>query len=395
MLPLAMTMQIGTSPGQTFGVSLFNEPISQSLGLSPSLLGGAYMIASLLAAVPLMAIGRRMDRNGLRAVSLFLVAMVGLGCLVVASAKGVVALTIGFFMLRVFGQGGLSLAASNTLGMWFVRRLGLASGIAGVGMSVAIAVVPSVYHYLIESFGWRMAFTTIGLLTWLLLVPLVILYRNVDLAVDDASCASHHRMVPASVGMVAAMRTPVYWVGTICTALAGMLSTAIFFHLVPLLGATGLTSGQAAAVYPTVAVAMALMQINGGLLADAIPLRVLLCLAMAALAGGVFAFMQIHGVLGAHVAAALMGAGQGLISVTGNTLWPRYFGRHSLGTIRSSVWTATVAGCAAGPFLVGVLLDTTGSYEPSLWILVALSGTAALAALMLTSRPPGIATAIG
>ncbi|TWT37239.1 Major Facilitator Superfamily protein [Posidoniimonas corsicana] len=387
MLPLAMLMQIGTSPGQTFGVSLFNEPIRQELGLSDSLLTGAYMIASLLAAVPLMAIGRRMDQHGLRRVSLSLVALVGLSCVVISQVHGPVGLTIAFFMLRAFGQGGLSLAASNTLGTWFVRRLGLASGLAGVGMSAAIAVLPLAYFELIERLGWRYAYLAIGLFTWVTLLPLLgLLYRNSPV-VQDADTDHEVAALGPSLDLRAAMRTPAYWIAMNCAAMSGLIATAVFFNLVRLFELQGFTAAQAAAIFPTVAVAMALLQIKGGLLADYLPLRGLMAVAMASLGAGVLVLGTAHTLLMTQVGAALLGAGQGLMAVTGNTLWPRYFGRRHLGSIRSSVWTATVAACSAGPFIMGVTYDLTGGYGPSIWLFVGLAWASAAASAGWAVRP--------
>lgn len=66
MLPLSMGALIASSPGQTFGVSIFNEPMRSSLGLSHGQLAAAYMLGTLLGAIPIAYIGRQMDRHGLR-----------------------------------------------------------------------------------------------------------------------------------------------------------------------------------------------------------------------------------------------------------------------------------------------------------------------------------------
>lgn len=390
MLPLAMLMQIGTSPGQTFGVSLFNEPIRQSLGLTQSGLSGAYMIASLLAAVPLMTIGRRMDRHGLRWVTLGLVTMVGIACLTISRASGLVGLTIGFFLLRTFGQGGLSLAASNTLGMWFVRRLGLASGICGVGMSAAIAVTPLAYHTLIERFGWRTAYVVICSYTLLALLPLLVLFYRNNPAVEHGNQESSDDIEAfggPAFDLRQAMRTPAYWIASGCTAMIGLISTGVTFSLVSLFAERDFTAAQAASIFPTVALAMAALQIQGGLLADRLPLHWLVAMAMGSFGTGVLLICWGQTMVAAHAAMAFMGAGQGLMAVTGNTLWPRYFGRLHLGAIRSSVWTATVAACSAGPFVMGLTYDWVGRYEPSLLLFAVLAFVCCVAAAGWAKRP--------
>lgn len=387
MLPVAMLMQIGTSPGQTFGVALFNEPIRESLGLSHTELTGAYLVASALAAIPLMWIGRRMDRHGMRVVSIALVTAVALACFAISRASGVVALTACYFLLRAFGQGGLSLAAGNTLGMWFNKRLGLASGIAGVGMSCAIATTPLGFHYLIEQLGWRSAYAAIGTIMLVTLLPLVVVvYRN-NHEPDGPDTLDADKPKLPSMTFRETLRTPAYWVASSCAALTGLICTAVFFNLVPLFDRNGFTAVQAAALFPTVAIAMALMQFQGGMLADRLPLRVLMAAAIAALGAGVLVVGFGTTLAAAHAGGVLLGAGQGLMNVTGNTLWPRYFGRAELGAIRSSVWTATVASCSVGPFLMGATLDLTGSYAAPLL----LFGGAALfasAAAIVWGAPP-------
>lgn len=387
MLPLAILMQIGTSPGQTFGVALFNEPIRESLDLSHTQLTGSYLIASLLASVPLMWIGRRMDRQGMRLTSLVLVVAVGLSCLAISQVRGLIGLTVCFFLLRAFGQGGLSLAAGNTLGMWFRKRLGVASGIAGVGMSASVAIAPMGYYALIEMLGWRSAYSTVGLILWATLLPLLwLFYRNNDVA--NESQRNDGAQSPAgSMTFRDAVRTPAYWSASACTAIVGLVSTGVVFNLVPLFEYNGFTPAQAAATFPTIAIAMAVLQLKGGMLADRISLRLLMALAVGLLGGGAVVIGHGTTILASQIGAALFGAGQGLMAVTGNTLWPRYFGREELGAIRSSVWTATVAACSAGPFIMGATVDLTGGYGPSLWLFAGLAVVAASGSLVWGGEP--------
>jgi hypothetical protein len=46
MLPLATLALVASSPGQTFGVSIFNEPMRESLSLSHSQFAAAYMLGT-------------------------------------------------------------------------------------------------------------------------------------------------------------------------------------------------------------------------------------------------------------------------------------------------------------------------------------------------------------
>ncbi|QDU55657.1 MFS transporter [Aeoliella mucimassa] len=393
MIPVAILMQAGTSPGQSFGVSLFMGPIREELGLSETSITGAYMIASALAALPLMGIGRLMDRWGLRIVSMALVLAVGSACFAISKVQGVVGLTCAFFALRAFGQGALSMAASNTLGTWFSRRLGVASGLAGIGMSATVAIVPLGILALIQQYGWRDAYAIVGGIVIAILMPLMlVVYRNNTKVVEVIPSENEP---PVSDGpdftLAEAVRTPTYWVAVAATALTGMIATALFINLSRLFSENGFTAEQAALVFPISATAMGIMQIKGGLLADHIPLRILLGSSILLLGTSALCLGMPGSIFMAYVGAAALGANQGLLQVTGNTLWPRYFGRRNLGSIRSSVWTAMVISCSVGPFIMGFTLELLGSYDASVWLFVSLSTVIAVAAFGFAGPPVPVA----
>ncbi|HWG46171.1 MAG TPA: hypothetical protein VN688_25645 [Gemmataceae bacterium] len=125
MLPVAVVGVIATSPGQTFGIAAFNKSFRMGLGLTHSQLTGAYMMGTLVAALPLSYVGVLMDRHGLRRITVAAVLLLGLACGMAAMADGLVTLFVAFFLLRLLGPGAMSLLSSNTLAFWFHRRLGM------------------------------------------------------------------------------------------------------------------------------------------------------------------------------------------------------------------------------------------------------------------------------
>ena len=78
MLPVVLAIQVATSPGQTFGVSIFNPHIRADLGLSHSEISGAYMVGTLLASLPMVYIGLLMDRYGPRRILFVIVILFGI-----------------------------------------------------------------------------------------------------------------------------------------------------------------------------------------------------------------------------------------------------------------------------------------------------------------------------
>ncbi|MFC1996010.1 MFS transporter [Chloroflexota bacterium] len=403
MLPIAMLAQAATSPGQTFGISIFNPSFLETLNISLSQLTGAYMIGTLLAAAPQPYIGGLMDRFGIRRIMTIIVIALGLACFYTATVQSFWMLLVAFFLLRLFGQGALSLLAANIPAMWFHQRLGRVSGLMSVALAGTTAIIPPFILWLIMNFGWRWAYAILGVMVWIILLPiLVVLFRNrpedVGQHLDGLSLnpgVASPKLIHAVDGfepsepsftLKAARRTRAYWIMLGYTAMWSMIATAIYFNLLPLFTSKGLTETQAAATYTVLAISAASIQLAAGALADKLSLSWLLSLATSALTAAIFVLAMVVAPWMGVAYAIFMGIAQGFGGVVSGTLWARYYGREHLGKIRGSIFTVGVAGSSLGPFIMGYIYDQTGSYQVSLWIFIALLIPVAIAALWAT--PP-------
>jgi MFS family permease len=403
MLPIAMLAQATTSPGQTFGVSIFNPSFLETLNISLSQLTGAYMLGTLFAAIPQPSFGGLMDRFGIRRMMTIIVIALGLACFFTATVQSLWMLFFAFFFLRLFGQGALSLLAGNIPAMWFHERLGRVSGLLNVANAGAVAIIPPLILWLISNFGWRWAYAVLGIAVWIVLLPiLLIFFRNrpedVGQKLDglrlNPGVASPKLIYPKishptsnnSWTLKEAQQTRAYWIMLVYTAVWAMIATAIYFNLLPLFVSKGFTEVQAAGTYTILAIAGAVTQIVAGILADKISLNILLTVSAAGLIVANLVLAVVVAPWMGIAYATCMGLTQGFGGVVGGTLWARYYGREHLGKIRGSVFTAGVAGSSVGPFFMGLIYDHTGSYQPALWIFVAMLVPVATAALWAT--PP-------
>lgn len=400
MLPIAVAGAIATSPGQTYGISVFNESLRESLDLSHTELTGAYLAGTLLAAFPVLFVGALMDRFGIRRVMTVVVVLFGGVCMATSQVDGIVSLFVAFFFLRTLGQGALSLLSSNTLAMWFNRRLGMAAGIMSIGSAAAVAIVPWFIEIGVNSGpnGWRWTFACLGLTVWIVMLPLlVLLYRNrpedigqlVDGEAPDEDThakPNQQKAVERSHTLSEALATPSLWILLLCNMSWAMIGTAIMFNMKPLYEDRGLESADQAMFYTYIAISMAAMQFIGGWLADRVKITWLLFFSLGGMAASVAYTNFMHASLGAAIFACAMGAAQGVFIVVSQTVWARYYGRTHLGKIRGFVWTSGVAGSSAGPFIMGVFKDTTGSFEAAIWIFAAIYGMLTIAVLF--AGPP-------
>ena len=120
---------------------------------------GAYMLGTLLAALPMTVIGALFAQYGGKRSLGAVVFVFGLACFATSRVTGVVTLFGCFLLLRMCGQGAMGLIAQNTDAMWFNNRLGTVTGIKRVGSAAAFGVVPAANVWLIARFGWRAATT--------------------------------------------------------------------------------------------------------------------------------------------------------------------------------------------------------------------------------------------
>ncbi len=398
MLPIATLGLVATSPGQTYGVSIFNEYFRSALDLSNSQISGAYMAGTLLAAAPMAYVGALMDRFGLRCCMTVTVLLLGAACIYTSQVTGLFTLFIAFFLLRMLAPGALALLCGNVLAFWFHRRLGMVEGIRYVGIAVAMALVPMLNLWLVASFGWRWAYAILGFGVWAMMLPLMIPFRNRPEDVgqyrdgiapsetgEDSDGVDPHDEY--SFTLKEALKTRAFWIMAGTLALWGMLNTGVIFFVAPLATERGLTEADAARLFPVFAVTLAVVQFGGGFLADRIPLNYLLAASCAFMVGTFWSVWAMDTVWMIYLAGFMMGLSQGLMSAARAPCYPRYFGRGHLGKIRGCLATILVASTSVGPFIVGLGRDWLGTFDTVLGVFAFLPLPLVFLSLLATPPP--------
>ena len=384
ILGVGLGGMIMTSPGQTYSVSIFLEPIIAELDISRSLVSSLYTGATLLGSLALPLVGRLIDRRGPRVVMTGVALAFGLACLFMGLVQNAVMLAIGFVAIRMFGQGSLMLASQNLINRWWIARRGLVMGIAGMAMSlVGVGGFPNLIHALIGAFDWHTAYMALGGLVLVVMVPLSgVFARNRPedhgLAPDGQAPRESDDETPDGVtkGPVRevnwtlddAIRTPVFWLVSLGVASKAMLSTGLFFHMVSIFDDNGLSTDAAAAVFLPIAITTAVVNLSSGVLADYIPPRFLLATALAGQAAALLMATHLTSFGVALVYGGILGLTDGLTRTVSSVIWASYFGRLHLGSITGVTTTVVIFGSALGPMPFGIARDVMGSYETVLMI---------------------------
>lgn len=389
---------VASAPGQTVVVSQFNHAFTTTLGLSATQLSGAYLLGTVAAALPLTLVGAVADRFGPRRVMFVVAWLFGLACVAVGQARGLAMLTVCFFFLRLLGQGSLSMLSGHVLALWYERKLGTVNGIKMVFAQGGFALSPWVAIGLIQWLDWRLAYAALGALVWLFVLPiagLVLRDRPESIGqrldgdppqAEGPHAAQDPRHHDPAFTLRQTLRTRAFWILAGASVLSGFTGTALLFHAQPILLARGLEASYSAAMSMSWALAVAVFVLPMGRLSDRVPPRGLLALAGVLMAASPLLVIVADSVVWLSAAMAIYGVAMAIGTAVGVPTIARYFGRKHHGSIRGFTTFLGVAGTGLGPVVLGLSVDTTGSFAAGLWLCVALA--LALSAGSLALRRP-------
>jgi MFS family permease len=399
-----VTMAIGINARTAF--SLLVPPIVDEFRWDRSIVAGAFSFGFLVSALIGPIAGRVMDRRGPRVVietgAVLVVLGLGLGALTREAWQFY--LTLGLLV----GLGGNLLGYgihSQFLPNWFVRRRGLAIGIAFAGAGIGSIILLPWMQVVIARDGWRWACLLYAVIAAVILIPLNLLVRkrpqeiglqpDGDAAPDaKAGGARASNIVDPAWAAVEwtlsrALRTARFWwiaLGYFCGLYAWY---AVQVHQTKYLTEIGIAPTEAAWALGLVALVGVPGQIVFGHVSDRVgrewawaigSLGFAICFAaLIALRAGpnpvlLYAMVLAQGFLG-----------YAYTSVLGPIVSEIFEGPH-FGTIFGTTMLAAVTGGAVGPWITGLIYDHTGSYDVAWWLALGACAISALAIFIAAPR---------
>jgi len=393
---------ICSSPGQTYSVSIFIEHFIRDLGITRSTVSTLYMVGTLCAGLTMPFVGRQIDSRGPRVIVGVVTVLFALALLYRSLVRNAWMLGFGFLLIRILGQGSMSIVSGNVLNQWWVRRRGLILSMAGILFSLlGSGSFPTLINTLIGRFGWRTSYRILGLAVAVIMLPvgqLLFKLRPEDYGLlpdgageltgsdgAEAAAGAESSVVEENWTSREAVRTGAFWIIGLGLGSISMLSTGLQFHMVSIFAGAGLATEAAAGAFMWVALTGALVRVVGGVLVDRIPVRYLL---VAALVGQTASLL-----LAPRLSASSAGMYGIVLGVTGSlqmtvstVVWAKYFGRRHLGSITGIASVLNVGGSALGPMPMGIARDVFGSYAQGLTLLAVLPFVLGIVALF--SRRP-------
>ncbi|MBN2336497.1 MFS transporter, partial [Candidatus Bathyarchaeota archaeon] len=315
--------------------------------------------------------GRLFDRYGHRRMTTVVAAALGLACIWMSVVSSVPMLLVGFFLVRLLGQGSMSLSSVTLPPQWLMRRKGVALSIVSVGGGLSLAVLPPLNTWIIQNYGWRLGWQAWAVLLWAAMVPVGYLFirdspEEVGLTLDNepqAVAESQSEGDDGSWTLDEAIHTWSFWFIIYTSVVPSAIITGLVFHQISILAQVGLAAGTAALISSVMSVVRLPVVLLAGPIADRVELRYLVAFSQALLLAAVAVIYFSDNVSLVMVYGALVGLQMALQGIVGGVIWPEYYGRRHLSTIRGVTMMAGVIGSALGPLPFGFAYDYFGGYS--------------------------------
>jgi OFA family oxalate/formate antiporter-like MFS transporter len=358
---LAITINAGIG---FFVTPVMIERIMTEMDWSLTEISLGFTVWGLSAALFSPFCGQWIDRFGSRRMMLL---GTGFAFFITLALSQITSLWQFYFLMFLAPFGIMSntyIPAAAVVARWFVRHRGIATGLVMFGIGVGGSLLPLLTNQLLQVFDWRESYMWVALLQATALIPIALWIRSPDQTQSAATASTDGEatiaLVSRDLTLAQALKTRSFWGLSIGDAITGAVFTIFNVHLVYYLTKDFGSDDTATQVYSALQFCIGFGTLIFGPLADRFMLRkvMIFCYLLPALATG----MLLPG--GILWLAFLFAFLAGFPGGGRNALFPvalySSFGETHMGSIYGFSNSFFMVGTAIGPFLAGLLYDSTG-----------------------------------
>lgn len=379
--------------GAQFSFGVFVSALVDEFGWRRGSISGVFGLYTAVYCGCALLAGRLTDRWSPRPV-------VGFGGLLLGAALAAMSLVgqlwqiyLLYGLVAGLGMSTAYIPCSATVVRWFVRRRGLAVGLAASGGSAGTIVMPPLAQALVNAAGWRVAFLVFGLAIVVMLNLLAPLMRrdpeSLGLRPDGAPTAVD---APAAAGeddswsLGRALRSPMFWL------LGATFNTTWFSIFIPTVHLASLAQDSG---YPAMVGASAVSVLGAGALlgrlligevSDRMGRRAALATSIVAQSLALVSLVTMGSLPMLMLAAFAFGVAYAGTSTMFPVIVGDFFGRAHVGTLSGFLFAFSGVFAGLGPYVTGVLRDARGDYVLAFVLAAAVNATALL--FLAAARPP-------
>jgi OFA family oxalate/formate antiporter-like MFS transporter len=380
--------------GLQFSFGVFVNEITDDTGWSRSQILLPYAIYVALYSWLSSVSGWATDRFGPRRVVAIGAVILGLGWAGFGASHSLWQVYVTLGVVAAIGMSATWVPCNATVVRWFVRRRGLAVGVASSGGAMGNLIVPPLAAGLVAVVGWRATLpllAVVGAATMLACSFFIVrdpeqmgLHPDGDPHPPVATASS--LADEDSYTAADARRTAAFWCVFAIFALSWIAVFVPFAHIVAFAEDLGHGSLTASLLLSAIGLGGVTGRLAAGPLSDRLGRRPTLTLLLGLQVVAFTGFAAAQGLWMLYLSAALFGAAYGGSTTILPALVGDQFGRRSAGAIVGQIFAGAGALAAIGPYVAAALYDATTSYR----VAFLLGAACNVASLMLATvlRPP-------
>lgn len=374
--PIVLACMVGiTMPVVAYvTLGLFLTPLSQEFGWSRTLItAGTGLVAALTIPVSPF-VGAAIDKWGARKFIIFGLVLMGLSIASFSLANGSAAQWLALWSVYAVVSLLLKYTAwTSAIVHAFQEGRSLALAIILCGPALGSALAPPLAQILIDGYGWRTAYLTLGIgwmvPTWLLAFVFI---RDVRPGRKEPSRGEQQAVSPSTESMNAglpglsiheALRSIALWRIALATFFTLLISAVLLIHKVPILELAGVSRRNAALLASLSGIATLVGTLTTGWLMERFHPGVIGAITNFVMAAALIPLLDQFSTPTTIVISMLfVGFAGGTKAQVCSYLTSVYGGLRNFGKIYG-VMSSIVALCSAsGGMLGGLVYDLTGSY---------------------------------
>lgn len=360
-LVIVASVLMAMGAGALISISTFLKPISTEFGWLRGETSFAYMAGAIAMGFGGIAMGYLSDRYSTRPVVVVGILCLGGSLLLLATQSSLWQFYLYYCVLGGFGSSALDAPLLANLGNWFDRNKGLALGLALAVRALGQGLVPFTGGLLIVSYGWRDAYTVLGVVCLFGILPLALFVRNPPGFLEAKAASRQASTSEQQATYPVPPKTIVAWLGGAALFCCTCMGTAMV-HAVAIAEDAGIGAKEAAGVILLIYLSGFFGRITFGKLSDHIGGIRSYWLASFGQTVLIYWFTQMHHVIGFYVLAVVFGffmsgVMTGLI-VCVRELTPVHMRGMSNGVVFLTAWI----GMGIGGYQAGYFFDVSGAY---------------------------------
>jgi OFA family oxalate/formate antiporter-like MFS transporter len=352
----------------TFGV-FFNSLVDE-FNLTRASTSAILSVRMIFSAIACLLAGWAIDRYGPRKVFTVMGLFVGLSLILTSLTTSSWQIYITYGLLMSLGAGAVYVVITATILHWFNRKRGLAIGLTGVGGGIGIAALSPLSASLIGSLGWRDTMLLLGGISWFIMIlPSQLLKRDpaeIGMFADGDPAGNQSQTATAETSRLKIRKlfTDInFWAVFLIWLFMAFSMFFVMTHIVPHTVDIGFSEVEAATILSLSGIAQIIGRLISGIISDRVSAKGIAIVSSLIQFAAILSLVWIRELWMLYLYGFINGITFASFGTSITVLIGRIFTLNDIGKVLGILEIGIYVGGAIGPYLGGLIFDSSGSYN--------------------------------